>query len=80
VDDAAEAEAMEVAYMEEEAEGYGAYVRLPLSMAELEEALAAVAAVAALLPAGSALGAELGRLTRWLQRIRAESRLSEGIP
>jgi len=76
-DDAAEVEAMEVAYMEEEAEGYGAYVRLPLSMAELEEALAAVAAVAALLPPGSALGAELGRLTCWLQRIRAESRLSE---
>ena len=157
-DDAAEVEAMEVAYMEEEAEGYGAYVRpaqeglctlllklqspdgselsqeaqsarsgtvrallrrlkheeqrrrgdqpeleeeeaeeaeaeteedsaaavveavdgrTPLSQAELEAALAVAASVAALMPAGSTLGAELGRITRWLQRIRAESRLSE---
>ena len=41
--------------------------RTPLSPAELEAALAVAATVAALLPAGSALGAELGRLARWLR-------------
>ena len=37
----------------------------------MEVALAAVPAVAALLPAGSALGSELGRLTRWLNDVLA---------
>jgi len=41
--------------------------RTPLSPAELEAALAVAATVAALLPACSALGAELGRLARWLR-------------
>jgi hypothetical protein len=68
--EAMEAEAMEAEAMEAEAE-VGGDGRLPLSMAELEVALAAVPAVAALLPAGSALGSELGRLTRWLNDVLA---------
>ena len=42
-----------------------------LTVAGLEEALEAIAAVEALLPAGSALLLELGTLARWLRDVLA---------